>query len=336
MSNSGPTVTRRPDSQQLVRQWALLRLLADATDGYSVKQLADQLGASKATIERDLATLEHDFAIVEESAGKQKKVYRIDQKLRALEAITFGTTELLAICAAQASLASLAGTPLHDDLHEVMMKIRGFLSPRHNGGLDALSKVFMPHVRGHVNYEPQRELIDQLGDAIARRRWCEITYHSTWRKTTRTHRVRPLRIVPHKSALYLLACVGDRQRITTFAVHRIRECDVTSDDFPASRADVDGHIAKAFGIFVSDQEEEVEILFDAEIAWKIEERTYHPSEAKERMPDGKLRYRVRSSAQWEIIPWVQSFGALAELVGPVSWRAVLRENVTAMLERHAA
>src|SRR5512143_301712 len=172
MSNSGPTVTRRPDSQQLVRQWALLRLLADATDGYSVKQLADQLGASKATIERDLATLEHDFAIVEESAGKQKKVYRIDHKIRALEAITFGATELLAICAAQAGLAALAGTPLHDDLKEVMIKIRGFLSPRHNGGLNALSKVFPPHVRGHVNYEPQQELIDELGDAIARRRWC--------------------------------------------------------------------------------------------------------------------------------------------------------------------
>ena len=70
---------RRPDSQQLVRQWALLRLLADATDGYSIKQLSEQLGVSKATIERDLATLDRDFALVEEQAGKQKKVYRLAQ-----------------------------------------------------------------------------------------------------------------------------------------------------------------------------------------------------------------------------------------------------------------
>ena len=55
-------------------------------------------------------------------------------------------------------------------------------------------------------------------------------------------------------------------------------------------------------IFVSDQEEDVEVTFDAEIAWRIEERTYHPSEVKDRMPDGRLRYRIRSSAQWEIIP----------------------------------
>jgi predicted DNA-binding transcriptional regulator YafY len=107
---------RRPDSQQLVRQWAVLRLLADATEPYMVKQLADQLDVSKATIERDLATLERDFAVVEESVGKQKKAYCIDHKIRALEAITFGTTELLAIYAAHAMLAALAGTPVRKDL----------------------------------------------------------------------------------------------------------------------------------------------------------------------------------------------------------------------------
>src|SRR5690606_10675240 len=32
---------RRPDSQQLIRQWTLLRLLADAAQPYSVKQLAE-------------------------------------------------------------------------------------------------------------------------------------------------------------------------------------------------------------------------------------------------------------------------------------------------------
>jgi predicted DNA-binding transcriptional regulator YafY len=327
---------RRPDSQQLVRQWALLRLLADATDSYSVKQLAEQLGTSKATIERDLATLERDFALVEETVGKQKKAYRIDHKIRALEAITFGTTELLAIYAAQAAISGMAGTPLHEDLRSVMTKIRGFLSPRHNGGLDALSRVFVPHTRGHVDYETQHELIDELVDAIARRRVCQLTYRAAGKGADRTHRARPLRMVWHRSALYLLACLGEHQRITTLAVHRMRKLDVSTEEFPAPRVDVDAHIEKAFGIFVSDQEEDVEVLFDAEIAWKLEERTFHPSERKERRADGTLVYRLRSSAQWEIIPWVQSFGMFAELVAPVSWRDALRTNVEAMMARYTA
>lgn len=62
-----------------------------------MKELADQLGVSKATIQRDLATLERDFALVEEADGEQKRRYRIDQSVRALETLTFGTTELLAL-----------------------------------------------------------------------------------------------------------------------------------------------------------------------------------------------------------------------------------------------
>ncbi len=326
---------RRPDSQQLVRQWAVLRLLADAADAYSVKQLAEQLAVSKATIERDLATLERDFAVIEETVGKQKRAYRIDHKIRALETVTFGTTELLAIYAAYSALAGLAGTPIHDDLKSVLTKIRGFLSPRHNGGLKALAQVFVPHAREHVDYAPQQELIDQLVDAIARRRVCKITYHAPWKGTTRTHVARPLRLVWHRSALYLFACLGARAEITTLAVQRIRELELTGEAFEPPRADVDAHVAKAFGIFVSDQEEDVEVVFDAEIAWRLEERTFHPNERKERLADGRLRYRVRSSAQWEIIPWVQSYGAFAELLGPASWRQTLRASLEAMTARYA-
>jgi predicted DNA-binding transcriptional regulator YafY len=75
-------------------------------------------------------------------------------------------------------------------------------------------------------------------------------------------------------------------------------------------------------------------VFDAEIAWKVEERTYHPSERKERLPDGRLRYRIRSSAQWEVLPWLQTFGPFAELVAPTSWRDALKANLDAMQAKY--
>ena len=177
--------------------------------------------------------------------------------------------------------------------------------------------------------QPQRELIDELADAIARRRRCELTYHAAWNGTTRTHAARPLRLVWHNAALYLLACLGDHERITTLAVHRIRELTIGAATFAPPAVDVDDHVHRAFGIFVSDGEEDVEIVFDADIAWRVEERTYHPDERKERLADGRLRYRVRSSAQWEIVPWVLGYGPLAELVAPATWRASIRASLAA-------
>src|SRR5687767_12242581 len=191
---------RHPDSQQLVRQWALLQLLCGTSDGMSVKQLSEQLQTSKSTIERDLATLQHDFAILEEPEGKQKRIYRIDQQIRALETLTFGSSELLAIYAALAGMKSLERTPIHDDLKRAMLKIRGFLAPRQNGWLDELQAVFVPHARAFVDYGPYSEIIDDLVDAITRRRVCTITYHAAWKGTTRTHQIRPLRLVWHRSS----------------------------------------------------------------------------------------------------------------------------------------
>ena len=139
----------------------------------------------------------------------------------------------------------------------------------------------------------------------------------------------------HRSSLYLFACLGEPPRVATFAVHRIKGLEKTDTAFDPPRGiDIDAHISEAFGIFVSDLTEEVEILFDAEIAWRIQELTFHPNETKEQLPDGKLLYRVRSSAQWEIIPWVRSFGALAELLAPRVWRDVLHANLEAAAARY--
>ncbi len=325
---------RRPDSQQLARQWSLLRLLSTSKRAWSVKELAEQLGSNKSTIRRDLDTLEHEFALIEEQVGKQKRTYRIDETVRALEAIQFGTMELLSLHAARSALEPLMGTPFYDDLRKVLEKIRGFLSERQNGSLDAMARVFLPHVRSQIDYSGQVELIDELVDAIARRRVCKLVYYAAWTRKETRFSVRPLRLLWHRSALYLMACLMQRAELRSLPIHRIRSLEVLDETFTPPRVDLEGHTRRAFGIFVSDQEEDVEILFEREIAWKVEERTYHPDEKKERLPDRRLRYSIRSSAQWEIIPWVQSFGPLAELVKPESWRAILVENARATMAKY--
>jgi predicted DNA-binding transcriptional regulator YafY len=330
------TTSRRADSLQLQRQWALLRLLAHATEPRTVKSLAEQLGASKATIARDLATLERDFAIVEEAQGKQKRTYRIVAEYRELEALRFGPTELMAVHAAVATADALLGTPVYADLRAVATKLRGLLSARHNGGLDAMVSVFVPHARGVVEAQASADLVDDLTDAIARRRECSLTYHSGWTGKTRTHRARPLRLLRHHGALYVLACLGQHERITTLAVHRIRALEVSKVTFAAPRVDLEAHMLRSFGIFASADEHDVEIHFAADVAWLVEERVFHPHEAKRRRPDGVLVYTLRSSAKAEILPWVQSWGARATLVAPAAWQAELATTLRAAAAQYDA
>ena len=328
---------RHLDATQLLRQWKLLRILSGSDRWYSINELAEQLGSSKSTVERDLATVEQLFPLIEQTAGKQRRLYRVDQRIRELESVRVSLMELLAVHAASAALGGALASPFHADLQSLLAKIRGVLSQSQNGSLDAMARVFLPHLRGGVDYSDRAELIDDIVDAIATRRVCRVDYLAAWRGRGVTHVLHPYRLLWHDGALYLAAWSATRRRLATFTVHRILKWTASQKSFPPSRRDVEAAIRPAFGIFTHEADTEaVEILFSSEFAWRVEERVYHPDERKVRLPDGRLRYQIRSSSKWEIIPWVLGFGGAAELVKPASWREELRRRASELNRVHAS
>lgn len=324
---------RHPDSYQLTRQWGVLKLLSEAGRAFSVKELAEQFMTSKSTIERDLATLETTFALVEEADGKQKKRYRIAERVRALEGMTFTLMELLALHAAHGALHFAAGAPFYEDLQSIIHKARGVLGPRHNGGLDAMARVFMPHARRYVDYSQFADTIDTLADTIARRLVCKLSYRA-WNAEPKQHHARPLKLLFYDGALYLFAQLGDRKEVSVMAVHRILAAEATKRAFPVPRVDLDAVARKAFGIFIGEVEEEVEVIFEAKIARVAEERIFHPDERKQLLPDGRLRFQLKTAARLEVISWVLHYGDGAELKKPAAWRADVAAAARALVARH--
>ena len=173
-------------------------------------------------------------------------------------------------------------------------------------------------------------------DAIAARRVCRVQYRAGWSGRDATHILHPYRLLWHDGALYLIAWSVTRRRLATFAVQRVQAWTTTGKVFPTPRRDVERALRRAFGVFTHEgAEEDVEIVFAPQFAWRIEERVYHPDERKERLPDGSLRYRIRSSAKWEIVPWVLGHGGAAELVKPVSWREEISRVGVELTNLHA-
>ena len=326
MTKIAPNTQRRRDSRQLCRQWALLQLLAASRRWFSAKELAEQLVSSKATIQRDLATIGSEFALIEESSGKQKKLYRIDQNMGALGAITFGAMELLSLHAALEILEPLAGSPVYQDLESVVRKVRGFLAPKHNGGLDLLADVFSSRSRGHVDYEPHRETLDDLVDAIAQRRVCQALYRGASAEP-REHVIHPLKMVWHDGVLYIFCCIPPHKSVARLAVHRIVSLEKMKSRFRRPQQLVKDMARRGFGIYENPEEEEdVEIVFSEKVAWRIAEKVWHPAGRKTELSDGRLRFQMRTSARVEVISWVLGYGGEAELVGPAAWRVELVER----------
>ena len=84
---------------------------------------------------------------------------------------------------------------------------------------------------------------------------------------------------------------------------------------------------------ITDQEEvEVVLRFDAEIAARVTETTWHPSEQTTREPAGTILWRARVPGTIEIRRWILSWGSQVEVVAP----AELRDEVAATYRAAAA
>lgn len=179
-----------------------MRLLSASGRSFSIKQLAEQLRVSKSTIERDLATLEHLFPVVDEAAGAQKRRYRITGHPRDLDAARpFGPMQLLALYVALEMMLPLRDTPFFDDLTDVVQTVRALLAERHNGGLDRLATVFRAEPPDGPAPAIAPEVLDDLVDAIAQGRTCELRFRTRGRAAPAALGVKPRRLVWQQRAL---------------------------------------------------------------------------------------------------------------------------------------
>jgi predicted DNA-binding transcriptional regulator YafY len=327
------TRTRHADSLQLVRQWALVRLLAAGARSFSVREIAEQLGASKSTIERDLATLEQHFPLLTEDEGKQKRRYRLATGT-ATPTMQLGVMELLAAHAYGQSLPGSAGTPIGADFSALLCKLRAALASHRNGGLDQVAHAFQAHPRGYVDYSGHAEALDTLADAVVRQRECRVLYLPGHATEVTDNIVHPLRLLWHQGALYAFCWYAEWRWLGLLAAHRIQTIEPTGKSFEPPRVNTEEIARSAFGIFVGSPVVDVEIHFTPELARHVRERIFHPDEQKEPLPDGGIRYRIRTGARWEVVAFVQRFGGHAELVSPAEWREDVLRGAETMVSSH--
>ena len=76
------------------------------------------------------------------------------------------------------------------------------------------------------------------------------------------------------------------------------------------------------------------VRFDREIADWIAGGQWHPTQRIERLADGRLQFTVTVTGYEEMLYWVLSFGAQAEVVEPAPLRAAVAEAAQRMTEKY--
>ena len=152
------------DSKALIRQWRLLRFLADARTGYTVKELQQEMGVSIETIRRDLKDLScAGFNVCESVGYRGVKRWRVEG---FEDNFGFTITDLLSIYMGRQFLEPLAGTPFWDGQQKVFSKIRGALGPTAINYLKKMTASLHATTVGSSDYTKRSELIDRLMVAV--------------------------------------------------------------------------------------------------------------------------------------------------------------------------
>ena len=305
------------DSKALIRQWRLLRFLADARAGYTVKELQQEMGVSIETIRRDVKDLAHAGFKVRESIGyRGVKRWRVEG---FEDNFGFTITDLLSIYMGRRFLEPLAGTPFWDGQQKVFSKIRGALGPSAINYLKKLTASLHATTVGSSDYTKRSELIDLLMVAVEDHLVSLIVYQSDRSTEPVEQEVYPQGFVFHRGSLYLIAWSSRRGQIRTYKMDRIE--DVHSTKLPAAVPqdfDLADWLEHSFGVFRSGSTElqTIRIHFARDVARYVQESRWHGSQKLMPQPDGSLIAEFSLPDTQEIKRWIMSFGPNAMVVEP--------------------
>jgi proteasome accessory factor B len=319
---------------QAARLHDVIRLI-ESRHGISIEELAEESGVNRRTVHRDLnAIAEAGYPLTAEWQG-DRKLYRFITGFRDVPPVSFSLQELLTLYFLRSSLDTLKGTPFHADLAAIFRKVNSVLPPRYAAHLERISRITVPLLQGQRDYSRAARVLEELRRALLYQNRVTISYHTPSRVGGEEYRVDPYTLIFYRGGLYLLGFAHNRQAVRTFAVERIDELRVEGERFEIPEEyHPEEHFQRAFGI-VSEEPFAVRVRFAPAIAHAIAERTWHPSQRLERLPDGGAELSFNAGGRLEILSWVLSYGALAELLEPAELREELARTAAAMAALYA-
>ena len=303
---------------RLARFYRVLRYLAAHPEGATVDAIAGFVAMSRRTVYRDLRALEGEIGIpLWSEAGRWGIVegaFLPPLRLTLDEAVAFFFA---------ARLTAQFADRYDPDMGAAFQKLAEILPSVVARHLERTIDV----LAGRPPDERMTRHLRLLARAWAERRVVEITYdpaaYSPGRPPRRS-RVHPylLEASATTRGLYLIGFDESRAATRTFKLQRILGMSLAPETFdPPDPALVQEGLDRAWGVIADQEEVEVELRFDSEIAGLVAETAWHPTEQLTREADGSLIWRARVPGTLEIRRWILQWGAQVEVKAPPELRA---------------
>jgi len=313
--------TRR--ATRLVR----IRELLVRRGSISSSELANELGYSQRTIQRDMAALESELGVP--LIFEQRRWMLMPGTKLVLGPVRLTLQEARAVYFATRLMLRSADERDPDGV-SALEKIA-----------DAVPEGLAQHMKRTVaeyGALPANtayiECLRRLTEAWTTKRTATISYRSASHSDARTTDLDPYILDHTQSGTYVVGLSSEHGEIRVFKLDRILEVNVTTREFdPGDVERIAQQLRQSWGGAVfGEAQHQVTINFSPAVQARIRESYWHPSQQLDDLPDGGVQLRVSLPSLLEIIPWIRGWGPEAVVVGPPE----LREEISQSLARAAA
>jgi predicted DNA-binding transcriptional regulator YafY len=227
----------------------------------------------------------------------------------------------------------LEGTPFEANLRQAIAKLSTMLPDGVSVRLDAMADLLAVLPAARPYYDP--EAFCALSTAVVCRRRVEMVYWTADRNETTRREFDPYDLVLIEDGWFAVGYCHLRKAIRMFAVQRVRSVRDTSATFdrPVDFR-LDDYMQGSFRAVRGDGDHEVVLRFTSEVAGRITEKQWHPSQTLEHQPDGSLIVRFRLSSTVEIKRWILGFGASVLVLEPESLRAEIATDLKQLIKAY--
>ncbi len=321
-------------NSEVIRQWTILRTLA-SNRRTTIAQLAADAGKSQRTIRRDLDALQAAGFPIEEDQVEGGKYWSLPQRAMAgLDRSGLTLPELAALYLSRALFECFAQASLLHDLQGAFDKMDAALSPALRRFLDRLPKALgakSPQAKRQTRTTHTVTL--RLLEAIMDCRVVTMKYDSQRSRRLKSYSIHPYRIVHAQGGLYLVAYVPEYAEVRTFAVERIRQAAADKGTFEPMDELGSDPFANSMGVYRGPVVR-VRLRFDAAIAERVKERTWHASQQFRDRSDGSTELTLQVSDDYALRSWILSFGSGVHVLAPATLAEWAIAEVEAMRSRY--
>lgn len=299
------------------------RRLRGTPGGLTVRELAEATGYSTRTIQRDLNALESELGAPLVEAPKRR--WRLMPGSTPIGAVRFSLQEARALFLAARLMLRHADERDTDGI-SALEKLADALPPPLSRQVHAT----VARLKEQPANAAQARVLRGLTEAWAASQTVTIRYRSQQARAMRQTELDPYLLEPSTTgaAIYVIGFSHEHAQVRTFKLDRIVSVEGTGRTFRTDDIEqITEKMSRSWGVVFGDDEYEVVVEFAANVADRIAETHWHPSQRLTRLEDGGLRLELRIPSFLEFVPWVRGWGPAACVVAPPELRAEVAESL---------